>query len=60
VFIRALLARRGVEDGVRRLRRRLEKAEAVFLSIEALETRSTPGENVPDSFTAVVDVGEGR
>src|SRR5262249_48110021 len=60
MFIRALLARRGVEDGVRRLRRRLEKAEAVFLSIEALETRSTSGENVPDGFTAVVDVGEGR
>src|SRR5262245_46243143 len=60
MFIRALLARRGVEDGVRRLRRRLEKAEAVFLSIEALETRSTSGENVPDGFTAVVHVGKGR
>src|SRR5262245_56470966 len=60
VVIRALLARRGVETGVRAPRRRLEKAEAALLSVEALETRSTPSEHVPDGFTAVAHVDEGR
>src|SRR5262245_34839139 len=60
VFIRALLARRGVEDGVRRLRRRLEKAEAALVAVEGLEAEPAAGEDEAPAFAAVVHVGEGR
>jgi hypothetical protein len=51
---------RSVGNGICRLGRSLEKAEAALLAVETFEARSTPSENVPDGFTAVVHVGEGR
>src|SRR5262245_51891789 len=60
VFIRALLARRGVEDGVRRLRRRLEKAEAALLAVEGFEARAAARDDKAEACAAVAHIGEGR